>query len=127
MIGIMLRDLLPTDQSQVEFAFGDVFAKSLLPTLTDETIVNIGDQMVLNKEVVCMMPVSMLSELPKPKTDYLSELREEWFVLFDRLAEYQHPDSDVFEEVSEILVWSKRKNISRASMRRRAKSTEFII
>ena len=86
-----------------------MFAESLLPTLTEETIVKVGNKMVLNKEVVCMMPVSMLSELPKPKTDYLSELREEWFMLFDRLAEYQHTDSDVFEEVSEMLVWPERK------------------
>ena len=89
-IGIILRDLLPTDQSQVEFAFGDMFSESLLPTLTDKTIVKLGYQMVVNKEVVCMMPISMLSKLPKPKTHYLSELREEWIMLFDRIAEYQH-------------------------------------
>ena len=89
-IGIILRHLLPTDQSQVEFAFGDMFSESLLPTLTDKTIVKLGYQMVVNKEVVCMMPISMLSKLPKPKTDYLSELREEWIMLFDRIAEYQH-------------------------------------
>ena len=75
-IGIILRDLLPIDQSQVEFLFEDMFAESLLPTLTEETIVEVGNQMVLNKEFFCMMPVSMLIELPKTMTDYLSELHE---------------------------------------------------
>ena len=91
-----------------------MFAESLLPTLTEETIVKFGNQMVLNKEFFCMMPVSMLIELPKIKTDYLSELREEWFVLFDRIAEYQHTDSDVFEEVSEMLVWPERKKYAKS-------------
>ena len=86
-----------------------MFAESLLPTLTDKTIVKVGNQMVLNKEVFCMMPVSMLIKLPKTKTDYLFELREELFVFFDQLAEYQHTDSDLFEEVSEMLVWPERK------------------
>ena len=72
----MLRDLLPTDQSQVAFLFEDMFAESLLPTLIEETIVKFGNQMVLNMEVFCMMPVSMLSELPKPKTPTLMNITE---------------------------------------------------
>ena len=103
-----------------------MFAESLLSTLTEESIVKFGNQMVLNKEFFCMMPVSMLIELPKTMTDYLFELCQEWFVLVDRIAEYQHADSDVFKEVSEMLVWPERKNVSRASLRRKAKSTEFI-
>jgi hypothetical protein len=90
-------------------AFIDMFAESLLPTLTEETIVKFGNQMVLNKEFFCMMPVSMLIELPKTITDYLFELHQEWFVLFDRIAEYQHTDSVEFEEVSKMFVWPKRK------------------
>ena len=75
-----------------------MFAESLLSTLTEETMVKFGNQMVLNKEFFCMMPVSMLIGLPKTITDYLSQLRQEWFVLFDRIAEYQHTDADVFED-----------------------------
>ena len=86
-----------------------MFAHILLPTLTEEIIVKFGNQMVLNKEFFSMMPVSMLIELPKTITDYLSELRQEWFVLFDRIAEYQHTDADIFEEVSEMRVWPERK------------------
>ena len=91
-----------------------MFAESLSPTLTEETIVKFGNQMVLNKEFFCMMPVSMLSGLPKTITDYLSQLRQEWFVLFDRIAEYQHTDADVFEEVSEMLVWPERKKYTKS-------------
>ena len=61
-----------------------------------------------------MMPVSMLMELPKTITDYLSKLRQEWFVLVDRIAEYQHTDSDVFEEDSELLVWPERKKYTKS-------------
>jgi hypothetical protein len=86
-----------------------MFAQILLPTLTEETIVKFGNQMVLNKEFFCMMPVSMLIELPKIITGYLSKLRQEWFVLFDRVAEYQHTDSVEFEEVSKMFVLPKRK------------------
>ena len=86
-----------------------MFAESLLPTLTEETIVKFGNQMVLNKEFFSMMPVSMLIELPKIITGYLSKLRQEWFVLFDRVAEYQHTDSVKFEEVSKMFVWPKRE------------------
>ena len=75
-----------------------MFAESLLSTLTEESIVKFGNQMILNKEFFCMMPVSMLMELPKTITDYLSKLRQEWFVLVDRIAEYQHTDADVFED-----------------------------
>ena len=61
-----------------------------------------------------MMPVSMLIELPKTMTDYLSELRQECSVLVDRIAEYQHADSDVFEEVSEMLDWPERKKYTKS-------------
>ena len=91
-----------------------MIAESLLPTLTEETIVKFGNQMVLNKEFFCMMPVSMLIELPKTITDYLPALRQEWSVLFDRIAEYQHTDSVEFEEDSEMLVWPERKKYTKS-------------
>ena len=66
----MIQQTCPRIQTQLEidqleFLFEDMLAESLLPTLTEETIVKFENQMVLNKEVFCMMPVSMLSELDR--------------------------------------------------------------
>jgi hypothetical protein len=85
-IGILFRELLPRNE---DFLFDDLFSRANMPTYRCES----------SGEVFCHMPVSIMTKLPghddaigskkKKEKDYLSTVREQWFTLFDRMAEFQ--------------------------------------
>ena len=85
-IGIVLRDFLPQND---DFLFDDLFSKANMPLQHCET----------SCEYFCYMPVTMMKRLPfyddakegkqDSVKDYLCSLREQWFMLFDRMAEFQ--------------------------------------
>ncbi|KAI2490875.1 hypothetical protein MHU86_23698 [Fragilaria crotonensis] len=85
-IGILFREFLPRNE---DFLFDDLFSRANMPTYRCES----------SGEVFCHMPVSIMKKLPghddaigskkKKEKDYLSTVREQWFTLFDRMAEFQ--------------------------------------
>ena len=77
-IGIILRDVV-SDGPHV--SFDSRFMKNTLKFL----------ECPLPKEIYCEFPGAVIQEEPKtPSNDYLWHLREEFFVVFDRIAELEH-------------------------------------
>jgi hypothetical protein len=116
-IGILFREFIPRNE---DFLFDDLFSRANMPIFCCE---NSG-------EFFCHMPVSIMNKLPghedangakkKRETDYLFSVREQWFILFDRMAEFQfvggpymldkqnEPDI-AFASTLDLLSWPRGK------------------
>jgi hypothetical protein len=81
VIGIVLRDVVHKDRqiANAGFSYDDLFS---VKTLSLETC----DK---PNEVLCKMPEICFDALPT-HVDYLALVREQWFRLFDVMAEAQH-------------------------------------
>jgi hypothetical protein len=85
-IGIMFRDFLPRNE---DFLLDDLFSRANMPMHRCES----------SGEFFCYMPVTLMKKVPfhdnttrgrkEREKDYLRLLREQWFMLFDQMAEFQ--------------------------------------
>ena len=108
-IGILMRDFLKEDES---CTIDNLFCKQVMPMSKD----------TINAEMFYLMPKKPFLPMPrvKAKQDFLQLIREEWFVLFDRLAEYQfwtgphllnrkHKPLAWYNSTVKLLVWPRGK------------------
>ncbi len=85
-IGIMFREFLPRNE---DFLLDDLFSRANMPMHRCES----------SGEFFCYMPVTLMKKVPfhdnttrgrkEREKDYLRLLREQWFMLFDQMAEFQ--------------------------------------
>jgi hypothetical protein len=120
IIGIMLRDLIGADLVEDCNRYYSIFSNPAMPI--ENVRYNYAPKRTDGTEYVCALPRGLLLHLPESECgSYLHAVKAQWFMLFDRLAEFQnvtlprrlnaehvvHPRYEAFKRDVLAMPWPK--------------------